>query len=97
MKINDEKTTNNDNKTKLYIIKSIISSIYLCYYIDIFYLKLKTNNCMSICWWNDLLKIKEEFLLDKIELDQCISKNILLIFIFIIYRSNKQNFINHSW
>ena len=39
MKINDEKTTNNDNKTKLYIIKSIISSIYLCYYIDIFHLK----------------------------------------------------------
>ena len=123
---NNEKINNKESKEKLFKIKSIICSIYLCYFIRLtdekkrnsfdirlreILLKLvntgeagneikeeakdseKKDNLLeqikyeklkkdlkeeSLNQFSDLLKIEEDFLLDKIELDKGIGKNNLL-------------------
>ena len=119
-KIIVEKTENIENKEKLYKIKSIICSIYLCYYIrlneykrTIFNFRLrdillklvnfdenddkndfderenltdKINNEQlkidlrgkTIKQFSDFLKIEEDYILNKIDLDKGIAKNNLL-------------------
>ena len=120
--INENRADNNNNESKkrLYKIKSIICSIYLCYYIRLIDEEKRSNfnyklrdillNIVNdgqkkdnekaeagelvdqikydqlrndlkqepISQFSDFLKIEEDFLLDKIELDKGIGKNNLL-------------------
>ena len=118
--INENKVenNNNENRKKLYKIKSIICSIYLCYYIRLIEEEKRSNfnyklreillsivndgqknekgkegelfdqinfeelkkdlKLEQITFFSDFLRIEEDFLLDKIELDKGIGKNNLL-------------------